>query len=283
MPRVSIVVTTKNEEKNIDNCLRSIQSQTFKDIDIILVDNHSTDKTKEIAKSYTDLVFDKGPERSAQRNYGIMEISKSEFAMYVDADMILSSELIEGCIGEFDKNKNLLKSLYIHEIILGNKFFSKVRRFERNFYDSTVIDGSRFFLRSAFLECGGFDESMSGPEDWDLDKKIKKLGEIGYLKPEGNRYCIYHNESEFHLSTYLKKKSYYSGSFNSYIDKWGKNDPDIIKQFGILYRYLIVFVEKGKWINLLKRLDLTIGMYFLRFLVGIVFLFRKKQDTESSD
>jgi len=58
-PLVSIVITTKNEEKNIENCLKSIVNQTYKNIEIIVVDNNSSDSTKEISLKYTDKVFDK--------------------------------------------------------------------------------------------------------------------------------------------------------------------------------------------------------------------------------
>ena len=48
---VSVIITTKNEEKNIENCLKSIENQDFsrEDMEIIVVDNNSTDRTKEIA------------------------------------------------------------------------------------------------------------------------------------------------------------------------------------------------------------------------------------------
>lgn len=53
LPLVSIVITTKNEEKNIGNCLESMKVQTYSQekIEIIVVDNNSTDTTKEIAKN----------------------------------------------------------------------------------------------------------------------------------------------------------------------------------------------------------------------------------------
>ena len=70
LPLVSVIVTTKNEEKNIANCLKSIKNQTYKNIEIIVVDNNSDDRTKEIAGKYTDKVFNHGPERSALRNLG---------------------------------------------------------------------------------------------------------------------------------------------------------------------------------------------------------------------
>ena len=53
MKKVSVIVTTKNEAKNIGRCLQSIQNQTYKAIEIIVVDNFSKDETKRIAKKFT--------------------------------------------------------------------------------------------------------------------------------------------------------------------------------------------------------------------------------------
>lgn len=66
---ISVIITTKNEEKNIGKCLESVLAQTYPagNIEIIVVDNGSTDKTKEIAIKYTEKVFNGGPERSAQK------------------------------------------------------------------------------------------------------------------------------------------------------------------------------------------------------------------------
>lgn len=64
--KVSVILTTKNEEKHIGNCLKSVKKQAYPrdEIEIIVVDNNSTDKTKEIAKRYTDKVYNFCPERS---------------------------------------------------------------------------------------------------------------------------------------------------------------------------------------------------------------------------
>lgn len=273
-PLVSVVITTKNEEPNIENCLKSIKEQSYSNIEIIVVDNYSSDKTKEIALGYTDKVYDKGPERSAQRNYGMIDKSSGEYVMFVDADMILSRDLIGNCVEYINKEKCV--ALHISEVVMGHNFFSRVRRFERSFYDGTVIDGARFFKKNIFVNVGGFDETMSGPEDWDIDKKIKAIGRIGLVPKNGEEAVIYHNEAEFNLKKYLDKKGYYTQSFAKYINKWGKDDRDIKKQFGLSYRYFGVFLENGKWKKLLTQPILTLGMYFLRVVVGVVYLVKRK-------
>lgn len=267
---ISVIITTKNEEKNIENCLKSIKEQTYPrdKIEIIVVDNGSTDNTKEIARQYTDKVFNFGPERSAQRNYGINQ-SQGEYFLYLDADMILNPEAIRECVERVENNQEIA-GFYIPEIIAGNSSWNKVRRFERSFYNATPIDCVRFVKKEKFLEVGGFDESMTGPEDWDFDKKIRLSGKVALIKNP-----IYHNEAEFNLAKYLNKKAYYAKSFDKYTEKWGRGDADIKKQFGFYYRFIGVFIENGKWKKLIRHPILALGMYFLRFLVGLKFLTRK--------
>lgn len=270
-PLVSIAITTRNEEKHIENCIKSIKNQTYKNIEIIVVDNNSEDKTKEIAKQYTKKVYNKGPERSAQRNYGMIDKAKGEYVMFVDADMILEPNLITECVRQI-KSK-MAAALHIPEVVLGDKFFSKVRRFERAFYDGTVIDGARFFRKDMFVKVGGFDTSMSGPEDWDIDKKLKQGGRKIYLLTGSH---INHNEGEFNLKSYLDKKSYYANSFDTYVKKWGGEDIDIQKQLGVYYRFIGVFIENGKWKKVLAHPFLMMGLNFLRFRVGLRYLRRNK-------
>jgi glycosyltransferase involved in cell wall biosynthesis len=298
---VSIVITTKNEEKNIQTCLESIQGQAYRNIEIIVVDNFSTDRTQEIARQYTGKVFSKGPERSSQRNYGMIDIAQGEYVMFVDADMILAPGLIGACVRRMQAGGCL--ALHIREIVLGVSFLSKVRRFERAFYDGTAVDGARFFLKQAFVQVGGFDAELfkaGSGEDWDIDKLIKRIGTIilldeslpddqswtpdlfGFINSRGvapsrREPLIYHNEADFVLSNYLKKKAYYAKGFDAYIAKWGQSDPDIRKQFGLWYRYFGVFLENGKWSKLLAHPLLSMGMYVLRFLVGVVYVLRKQQ------
>jgi glycosyltransferase involved in cell wall biosynthesis len=287
---VSVVITTKNEEKNIENCLKSIQLQTWTNIEIIVVDNNSSDKTKELSRKYTELVFDKGPERSAQRNYGLVDTATGVYGMFIDADMILTPNLIEACVNEFSNTAPI--ALHIEEIVLGNGRLASVRRFERSFYSGTCIDGVRFFKLVDFKKIGGFDANLPpGPEDWDLDKRFKQLGTLSLVKSGSsadhwalddfidsrgavrskNFAGIFHNEDEQTLKRYLAKKSYYSGSMEIYKTKW-ENDSDIRKQLGFFYRYFSVFLENGKWRKIVQNPLRFVGVMSLRFLVGLTYV-----------
>jgi glycosyltransferase involved in cell wall biosynthesis len=276
-PLVSIIINTKNEEKHIRRCLNSVANQNYPldRIEVIIVDNNSSDRTKEIAESFArepallDLkVFNQGPERSAQKNFGVKN-STGEFLFFLDADMAVSKNVIQACVEKMEESQRIV-GLYIREVVTGKKFWSRVRKFERGFYDGTSIDAVRFVRKSAFDDTYGFDEVLYACEDWDFNKRIKELGDLGQID-----FPIYHNEEEFTVKNYLHKKGYYILNMNIYIKKWGKNDEDIKKQFGLYYRYFGVFVEKGKWKRVVLHPILFFGMYLLKILVGIKFLSKK--------
>ena len=132
-PLVSIIITTKNEEKNIENCLKSIRNQTYKNIEIIVVDNYSEDNTINIAKKYTSKVYFRGPERSSQRNYGA-EVSKGKYLFFLDADMIMAPNVVEKCLtkNNTSRHNNTVKGIPSKRS--GFKCFGKVPNVEMNWY-----------------------------------------------------------------------------------------------------------------------------------------------------
>lgn len=251
--KVSIIITTKNEEKNIENCLESIKKQTYKNVEIVVVDNSSIDKTKEIARKYTRLVFEKGPERSAQRNYGAKKAT-GEYVLFLDADMILSPNVIEDCVQLMAKSK--VGGIIIPEESFGKGFWAQVKSLERSFYlGNAVIEAARFYDRKKFLTSGGFDEEITGPEDWDLSQKIKKT--YGIMRISS---FILHNEGNLSLSNTLKKKYYYAKKFSIYLKK-ETNRESAENQLSIINRYKI-FLSKPH--ILFKNPVMGCGVLFLK-------------------
>lgn len=264
---VSIIIATRNEERNIANCLESIKKQNYphERIEVIVVDNNSADKTKEIASRYTDKVYNCIPQRPAQINLGVKS-AKGEYIFFPDADMSFSAGLLAECVSKCVQGE--VDALYIPERIIGQGFWIKVRGFERSFYNASCIDCVRFVKKSKFLEIGGFDEDLDfGPDDWDFDRRVRQVARVSIT-----REVVYHNEGEFNLSRYLRKKADYVSSFDKYIQKWGRSDPVIRKQLGFWYRYFGVYLENRKWLKLIRHPILALGLYSLRFMVGVQYL-----------
>ncbi|MEM7106554.1 MAG: glycosyltransferase family 2 protein [Bacteroidota bacterium] len=100
----SVVIITKNEEKNIERCLQSVEGLTD---DIIIVDSFSTDRTKEICLKYKARFFEMtflgfGP----TKNWG-NDQAKYDYILSLDADEALSDPLRESLIALTDKNKDV--------------------------------------------------------------------------------------------------------------------------------------------------------------------------------
>ncbi|PJA94745.1 hypothetical protein CO130_02855, partial [Candidatus Jorgensenbacteria bacterium CG_4_9_14_3_um_filter_38_10] len=88
-PLVSIIIPAYNAEKYIQRALESALAQTYKDIEIIVIDDGSTDKTAEIIKTYQDpriiYFFQKNQGQGPARNNGIKK-SQGEYITFLDAD-----------------------------------------------------------------------------------------------------------------------------------------------------------------------------------------------------
>jgi len=277
--RLSAVITTRNEEANIANCIRAFDG--FRDqVEVIVVDNASTDRTKELATELGARVFDRGPERSAQRNLGWRE-AKSDWVVILDADMILPRETIEEMLEKASRVADVgaPKAYWVPEVRSGSGIRTKARNFERSFYDGTCIDALRLFSRRVLEKTGGYDEGLiAGPEDWELDIRVLATG----AKCEVLKHHLIHNEKSLSFRRLMAKKAYYAKSMAAYRAKW-PGHPALRKQFGLYYRYLGVFVENGKWRRLLRHPVLAAVMYFERVAVGFVYLAgRRGKETSSA-
>lgn len=224
--KVSAIITTKNSAKTLEKLLKSLKNQTYKSLEIIVVDNNSSDKTVEIAKRYTKNVYRKGPERSAQRNLGA-EKSTGRYLLFLDSDMELTKRVVEDCVQTAQKFG--FKSLVIPERTIGEGLIPAVRRFEREMYmGDLTIEVARFFERSVFFKFGGYDLELTGPEDYDLPYRISKKYKVGW-----SNYYILHNESGLDLFSLLRKKYYYASEGALYASK----HPELISSQGnILFR-----------------------------------------------
>ena len=269
MKRLSVVITTRNEEANIANCIHAFDA-VREDVEIIVVDNASTDATKKIAADLGATVLDKGPERSAQRNLG-WRTATAEWVVVLDADMILPDATIGEILDRCRLQSNAVEAYWIPEVRTGSGIRVKARNFERSFYDGTCIDALRLFHKSLLEKTGGYDENLiAGPEDWELDIRVLATGaKCAVLKNH-----LIHNEKQLTLKRMLEKKAYYTKSMATYQAKW-KDHPALKKQFGLYYRFLGVFVENGKWKKLLRHPILAIVMYFERFAVGLTYLLNR--------
>lgn len=217
---VSIIIATRNSAEFLENCLKSIRNQTYKDIELIVVDGKSIDKTIDIAKKYKSKIYTFVPklkkgsfDASYKRNYGAKK-AKGEYVYWVDADMELSKKVIEEAVTICKKRKD---AVIVREDSFGQGIWARAKNLERRCYwgDNTV-ESPRFYKHSVWDAIGGFDESLgAGGDDFDLHMKLLEKGyQVGRTKN-----VVMHNEGNLELSKIFKKHFLYGRDVMKYIRK----------------------------------------------------------------
>jgi glycosyltransferase involved in cell wall biosynthesis len=146
MPRVSIGLPVFNGEKFLCDALDSILAQTFRDFELIISDNASTDRTREICESYAakddrvQLVYN-DVNLGAARNYNIVvERSTGEYFKWAAHDDVCAPEFLERCVAVLDKDPSIVlcypKMVDIDDDgkNLGTRDISHIPRSERGAY-----------------------------------------------------------------------------------------------------------------------------------------------------
>ena len=267
LPLVSVIVPTKNEETNITRCLRSVKQQLYKgDIEIIVVDNYSTDNTAKLAARFTPKILLVGKERSRQRNIGAKS-ARGTWLLFVDADMELSRNVISECI-KISKNKVTNPVIAISEQSVGKNFWGKAFALEKNCYkNATWLHAARFFPRRAFLELGGYDEHLFAGEDWDITQRFRLQGFPLFIAKHS--YLLHHERNE-NLLNLLKKERYYIQN----IDRYAKKHPyPFSYQGSFLYRG---FIWIRSWNELFHHPILTSAFLLYKFIVWFMWMWHKR-------
>ncbi len=200
-PLVSVIIPTKNSSRTLQKCLESIKNQDYNNIETIIIDNHSTDTTVEIAKRYTDLIYTFSPERSSQLNFGVQKCT-GRYVYRVDSDFLLESNVISEAVEESERGN--YGAVLIHNTSDPSvSFWAKVRKFERDMYGSDNLNVAvRFMRKDVFLSVGGFDPHLVYGEDYDLHNRIVQKNRIGRI-----------NAKEMHLGEYKSVRDIASINF----------------------------------------------------------------------
>jgi glycosyltransferase involved in cell wall biosynthesis len=195
--KLSFVVPAHNEEHYIEHALKAIveaASEITEKIEIIVVDNASTDNTAEIAKKFTDvkIIYEPRKGTNLARHKGFIE-SKGELIANVDADNILSPGWIKRAFDEFDKNANLV-ALSGPYIFYDTNIFSKAliklyyfiaypiyvlgNKFKKG---GAVMGGNLVLRRSALEKVGGYNTALTFyGDDTDTANKLNKIGKVKF-------------------------------------------------------------------------------------------------------
>ncbi len=189
--KISAIIPTYNRASFILQSIKSVQNQTLHVEEIIVVDDGSTDNTKELLKKENiTYIYQNNRGVSTARNRGIKE-AKCEWIAFLDSDDVWHKNKIEEHVSLHVKNPELKASFSDELWIRNGKIVNKknhLKKEEPTFLNSLrvcKIGTSTFFVhKTIFEEIGLFDEDLEVCEDYDLWLRILKKYTIKLINKE---------------------------------------------------------------------------------------------------
>lgn len=162
-PLVSINIATYNSDKTLGKCLDSVKNQTYKNIEIIVMDSYSKDRTLDMAGAYgAKIVF--AHTLASARKAG-SDASGGEYIFILDSDQVLDSDVIEECVTACEDEGYDGVTLFEKSLITKNTFVEKIIAYDKEIFhslhDDDPIKGTAIprFFRSNYFKKVEFDKN----------------------------------------------------------------------------------------------------------------------------
>ena len=119
-PKLAVIIPARNEAKNIATVLNSLRFQTYKNFEILVIDDHSNDATKQIAENLNVRVLasEDLPDGWTGKSFALhqgVKATDSELLLFIDADCNLAPELIESLLAEYQKTQGIVSVQPYHK------------------------------------------------------------------------------------------------------------------------------------------------------------------------
>jgi len=222
---VSVIIPCYNHAKFIKTRIDSVLSQTYQNYEIIILDDCSTDNSKDVIETYRNnskvshIIFNSKNSGSTfiQWNKGI-SLAKSNFIWIAESDDSASPHFLEKCLTEFNINTNLAVCYTQSNMIDSNNEITGTllwwtnerdkNRWSNNYLNNGTDEVTQFmafqniimnassalFRKDYYLKCGGAPENMKLCGDWILWMKLSVLGDVAYISEPLNNYR-FHNSN----------------------------------------------------------------------------------------
>ncbi len=198
--KISVVIPALNEEAEIGECLESLTHQSFRDFEVIVGDNGSTDATAQIARSYGCHVLYEGRRGVSFARQCGFEAAQAEIIASTDADTVVSPDWLDLIYRPFREEPDLVGvygRVLLKEGSSPSPYFNQLIPMTNPLLTSFLqvshalsfphFCGANFAVRKRFFEqVGGFrardGRFYRASEDVQLGLKLRKIGEVRFLK-----------------------------------------------------------------------------------------------------
>lgn len=188
-PLVSVVIPTYNRANIIDKAIDSVLDQTYENLEVVVVDDGSTDNTEEVVTAYDDprvryIPLEENQGANVARNTGIKE-AKGEFIAFQDSDNIWDEEKIEKQVKAYmnsPEDHKVVFTIVCGNLRKGGKIYvpEKWATPRNGDIHNTIRKGSCvstqgiFTKKSCLEKVGYFDEEFPRLQDWELAFRLSK-------------------------------------------------------------------------------------------------------------
>lgn len=184
---ISIIIPVYNGEKTIINAVKSIESQTYRDFEVVIVNDGSRDNTRSVFEKFLEsfkvennyyFINQENKGAPAARNKGFKE-SRGEYLFFCDADAVLKNDTLEKMVQVLESNQEVA---YTYSSFYWGKKLFKLWPFDaEKLQKMPYIHTMSLIRRNAFP---GWDESVKKLQDWDLWLTMLENGHQGFFIDE---------------------------------------------------------------------------------------------------
>lgn len=275
--KVSIIVPVYNREFHITKCLDSIINQTYKNIEILVIDDGSTDNSAKIISSYQDrdkrikLITKTNGGASSARNKGL-DIAVGDYIFFIDSDDYLELTALEKLVDAIQSNDFAFVSAK-HYSVINDKIIKSDRKYPEHLSSFQCQDylcecdpvftvpWNRLFKKNVWDNLR-FTEGFI-LEDEALNHHLFGVGKNSYFLNEETYYHVFHKNSVMGSSS---PERLFNGAYNAFTDRlnYYNNEPKynklIFKVLKRLYGATILFINSNEVIST-NEIDKIINVY----------------------
>ncbi len=259
--KITIIIPTFNRSKLLSRAIESVRRQTYTNLEIIIVDDASTDETPQLVHSITDdriKYFQHASNKggSASRNTGILAAT-GEYICFLDDDDELHPQKLTQQLKLFQNSSTKLGAVYCGwEYLFENKITSQyLPKFRGNVFKKFLqhcftVTPALLIKKECFVKAGIFDVNLKGCQDWDMWIRISKYYEFDFI-PQILTTILIHGDQ---ISSKLKDKiSARRLILNKYLTELEKNPKAYSTQLSRLGALYYVDQQKNQGLKLIYK------------------------------
>jgi glycosyltransferase involved in cell wall biosynthesis len=207
MSKVTVVIPVFNGERYIHTALNSVFAQTYRDYEIICVDDGSTDGSATLLKQYGErirIVGQRNAGQSAARNVGVSQ-ARGEYIAFLDQDDLWYPSKIKAQVAVLDDQPDVVLvhcdfdridargDILQQGVGMSERASALVSAMGQLIDEALIFPSAMMIRKNAYNRIGGFDHGLRGFEDFDLIARLKQEGQF-VMVPERGMAWRFHGE-----------------------------------------------------------------------------------------